>query len=100
MKEIQLVHKIINWINQHENAHARKQHGGMYGTIGEPDITGCVNGRRIEIEVKLPGNEPTKIQLHRMKEWERCGALTGVAHSLEEAQIILKDLIPCESSTK
>lgn len=53
----------------------RKRHGGAYGTSGEPDIEGCIDGVCIQIECKAPGNKPTPLQLQRIAEWARAGAL-------------------------
>ena len=38
------------------------------------------------IEVKVPGNKPTEVQVRKMKELEAHGARTMVVHSLEELQ--------------
>lgn len=72
------------------NAVVRKRHGTVFGVAGDPDLYGCLpGGRHFEIEVKQPGNAPTRLQLHRLEEWKKAGAITGVAHSKEEALEIL-----------
>ena len=58
-----------------------KRHGTHYGKAGQPDITGCLAGRRIEIEAKAGDNKPTPMQLQRLKEWSRAGAACAVAWS-------------------
>jgi len=55
-----------------------KRHGTAYGKAGQPDITGCVCGHRVEIEVKVGRNEPTEIQIERLAEWARAGAKCAV----------------------
>lgn len=67
----------------------RKRHVSM-GTMGDPDVYGSLFGRHFEIEVKRPGNGPTKLQTTRLEQWHNAGAITGVAHSVEEAIEILK----------
>jgi hypothetical protein len=57
------------------NVKVRKRHGGPYGSAGEPDIEGCINGVCIQIECKAPGNKPTPLQEQRIKEWSDAGAL-------------------------
>jgi hypothetical protein len=46
-----------------------KTHGSQFQQKGIPDLVGCVNGRFIGIEVKIPGKEKTltKIQEHTIK---------------------------------
>ena len=41
---------------------AWKEHGGMYGTAGIPDIIACVDGRFYAFEVKTETGKPTKLQ--------------------------------------
>lgn len=57
----------------------------MGGTIGTPDLIGCINGRAFVIEVKMPDQVPTKIQEHRLQEWHKAKAITGVAYSVDDA---------------
>jgi len=66
-----------------------KVHGGPYQIAGLPDIIGCYSGRFVAIEVKRPGNTPTKLQLAIMKKLADAGATVGVAYSVEEAQAII-----------
>lgn len=91
--ESTIVNSILRWLRKQPGVKAEKTHGGMYGRAGKPDISGCVNGRRFEIEVKRPGNKPTKLQLKELREWEEAGAITGVAYSLEDVKELLKDVI-------
>lgn len=80
---------ILNWLNSLDNCFAYSRHGDQFSIKGNPDITGCLAGRHIEIEVKLPGKKPTKIQFAVMEKWERAGAIVGWATSLSEAQDII-----------
>jgi hypothetical protein len=67
----------------------RKRHVTM-GVMGDPDLYGSLpGGVHFEIEVKRPGNGPTPLQMQRLAAWEATGAITGVAHSKEEALEIL-----------
>jgi len=61
-------------------------HGGIVGT---PDITGCIDGKSIFIEVKRPGENPTPKQRHELDLWLATGALTGVARSARDAVEII-----------
>jgi hypothetical protein len=67
----------------------RKRHVTM-GITGDPDLYGSLpGGHHFEIEVKRPGEEPRPLQEQRLAEWRAAGAITGVAHSVEEALAIL-----------
>jgi len=56
---------------------------------GEPDITGCLEGIRFEIECKVPGAAPTPLQAKRLRDWEAAGAVTGVSRSLSDTKAII-----------
>lgn len=69
-----------------------KIHGGPFQMNGLPDIVGCVEGRFIALEVKLPG-EPhplSRLQDYILDRIDKAGGLTAVVHSVEEAEQCLK----------
>lgn len=80
-----IVKAILAWLNGLPGCYARKRHGSM-ANPGEPDITACLSGRRIEIEVKRPGGKATALQLHQLEQWRKAGAVAFVAYSLEEVK--------------
>lgn len=57
------------------------------GKNGESDLIGhrCSDGKALYIEVKLPGEEPRDDQKKFLDAMKRTGAISGVAHSVEEA---------------
>ena len=55
-----------------------------YGEPGTPDKIGIINGQMILIEFKIPGKEPTALQLQRHREWEMEGAVVLIVHSRKE----------------
>ena len=65
------------------------------GHQGESDITGhrISDGRAIYIEVKLPGEEPRDDQQKFLDAMRRTGAITGCAHSVEEALKIVSSTV-------
>ncbi len=75
MKETPITNSILKYLNALPNCKATKRHTGLYGRVGEPDITGCKDGKHFEIEVKVPGKTPTGIQWQRIREWKDAGAL-------------------------
>ncbi len=62
------------------------------GHHGEADIWGhrCHDGRAFYIEVKLPGEHPREDQKKFLRAMAATGAISGVAHSVEEALEIVK----------
>lgn len=70
---------------------ARIRAQSAFTVTGDPDIYGTLGSVHLEIEVKEPGEEPTKIQLHRLKEWKKAGAFTAVVSSVEELKKHLLD---------
>lgn len=82
MKETTITNKILKYLNSLPNCKAEKRHGSIYSEIGAPDVSACYKGRRIEIEVKVPGKEPEKIQEVRLRQWKNAGAYTMCATSL------------------
>ncbi len=88
-----VVNKIRRALGKLPNVVVRKRHGTAMGVAGDPDLYGSINGRHFEIEVKRPDDHSarlTPLQVERLKEWNLHGkAITGVAHSVEEALIIL-----------
>ena len=65
------------------------KYGGIVniGQQGESDIFGhrISDGKAIYIEVKLPGEDPRPDQERFLKAMSAAGAITGCAHSVEEA---------------
>ena len=90
MTEAPIVTRIIRYLRSLPGGWARKTHGNAF-VRGEPDVTACVRGRRVELEVKIPGKDATPVQKVALKRWHEAGAVTGVVHSLEETQDILQE---------
>lgn len=89
----QVVVKIVAWCRTIPGCVVRKRHGSAYGTGGDPDIYGCIQGWHFEIEAKVPGKQATARQQVRMREWRAGGACAGVAHDVLEAQHIVAPLL-------
>lgn len=70
-----------------------KTHGGGRTKRGNPDLDIVFYGFAVRIELKAPGEEPTKIQERRLAEIESAGGLVGVADSLREVKAILRRAI-------
>jgi hypothetical protein len=96
LTEADLTHAIVKALNQIPGVFVWRQNTGRRGGIsfglkGQGDITGVYrDGRRIELEVKLPNNkrfEPDQLAfIERMKQ---AGALAGVVRSIDDALTII-----------
>lgn len=81
--EKNIVNSVMKYLNSLPECKAEKRHGSGYGKRGEPDISACYKGQRIEIEVKQPGKKPTKLQEKRLREWGKAGAVAVWADKVE-----------------
>lgn len=91
MSESDLSRRIIAYLNQQKGWYAQKRHIGPYDRAGEPDITGIApGGRRVEIEVKLPGNLPTPHQRLRLDHWRKLDALVTVVWNVADAEAFVR----------
>ena len=99
--ETALQNKIIVALSQHgcvARNHTVGQFYTKYGALvnighqGEADIWGhrISDGKAFYIEVKLPGEEPRPDQERFLNAMAAAGAITGCAHSVEEAIEIVK----------
>ena len=74
------------------------KYGGIVniGQNGEADIWGhrISDGKAFYIEVKLPGEEPRPDQLRFIDAMRAAGAISGCAHSVEEAIQLVNPLRP------
>lgn len=98
MKESTIVTAIMRYLKSVPVCFAWKEHGGMYGTAGLPDIICCYHGRFVAFEVKVPagdgrpGGKLTKLQDATI---QKIKAAKGEAHkvtSVKEVQMILSTL--------
>lgn len=88
IKESTLNKQVIKWLNSLPACFAYKRYGHM-SNKGKPDISGCINGIRIELEGKVGSNKPTPNQAHWLAKWKSAGAISGWFTSLEQAQDIV-----------
>lgn len=84
-------------IRNHTVGQFYTKYGGIVniGHHGESDLMGhrVSDGRAIYIEVKLPGEHPRPDQTKFLNAMRNTGAITGVAHSIEEALEIVKGAV-------
>jgi len=93
MSERSIVTKVLRYLKTVPGCFCWKEHGGMYGTAGIPDIIACVNGRFIAFEIKTPSGKTTKLQEATIRKILNAGGAGGVAavvHSVDEVKVILE----------
>ena len=92
MSESTFKNRILKYLNGLPGCKAIKMHGNQYVEAGTPDIFCCYRGRPVLLELKLPGNEPTVIQLKRLEEWRAAGAVAEWVTSLEDVRRIIEGI--------
>lgn len=83
-----IVKKVIARIKE-LGGYAVKKYAGGYARPGEPDVDGCLEGRALKIEVKVPGRKPTKLQEVTLRKWANAGAVACWVTSVEELDEVL-----------
>ena len=69
-----------------------KMHGNAFSVQGLPDVLAIKDGRVCWLECKTPGNRPTRIQEHRMRELTEYGCPVAVVTSGGEARAFLESV--------
>lgn len=83
MTERSLQSSVMSYLGRLDRCKAYNLHGSAWSGSGRPDIIGCYKGVMFCIELKLPGELPTKIQEYELCKWRAAGALAWYATRLE-----------------
>jgi len=70
-----------------------KFHVSEFSAAGTPDLICCIGGYFIAIEVKVPGETPTELQLYTLKSIADAGGVALVVHSPQQAIALVEDLL-------
>lgn len=89
LKESVIVRKILQYLKTIPACFAWKEHGGMYGTAGIPDIICCMDGRFFAFEVKNESGKATKLQEATIKKIRAAGGTAAVVRSVEEVEDVI-----------
>ena len=89
MAEKEIAAKILRYLKTVPMCFAWKEHGGMYGTAGIPDIIACVNGRFFALEVKTPDGKATKLQDATIRKILAAGGTVSVVRSVDEVRAVI-----------
>jgi hypothetical protein len=94
MAEKEIVQAILKYLKTVPQCFAWKEHGGMYGTAGIPDIIACIGGRFYAFEVKTPSGNLTKLQeatIRRIQEAKGKACKVTSVHDVKQILIDLED---------
>ena len=92
MAEKQLVTAILKHLKTVPHCFCWKEHGGIYGTAGIPDIICCIAGRFVAFEVKTPTGKLTKLQETTLQRIRKAKGKAYKVTSVEEVKSILERL--------
>lgn len=90
MAERDIVAKIRRYLKTVPNCFFWKEHGGMYGTAGIPDIIACIDGHFYGFEVKTETGKPTELQKATIRKILRAGGTAAVVRSVEEVRALVE----------
>lgn len=98
MLEKDIVNAIMKYLKAVPSCFSWKEHGGMYGTAGIPDIITCVDGQFFAFEVKTPIGKTTALQDATIRKILAAGGHAYVVRSVDEVRAILQDagFAPCK----
>ncbi|MEQ8156603.1 MAG: VRR-NUC domain-containing protein [Clostridiaceae bacterium] len=92
MAEREIVTAILKYLKTVPHCFAFKEHGGMYGTAGIPDIIACIGGIFYAFEVKTPSGKLTKLQEKTIQRIKDAKGKAYKVTSVEEVKKILENL--------
>lgn len=89
MSEKEIVSKILRYLKTVPKCFAWKEHGGIYGTAGIPDIVACIDGKFYAFEVKTPVGKTTNLQEATIRKILACGGTASVVRSVDEVRAVI-----------
>ena len=89
MKESDIVKAIMKFLKTVPRCFAWKEHGGMYGTAGIPDIIACIDGKFYGFEVKTDIGKTTGLQESTIRKIKKAGGPAVVVRSVDDVKSIL-----------
>ena len=91
MREKSIVTAIQRWLKA-SGWLAVKLHGGPLQCAGLPDLLVLVDGQAVWLEVKRPGQKPTRLQSHMTAKLRAAGCQVATVTSLTEAQRFIEEV--------
>ena len=90
MSETDIVKAILRYLKTVDQCFCWKEHGGMYGTAGIPDIICCYRGRFYGFEVKTETGRSTELQKATIRKINRAGGTAAIVRSVDDVRRILE----------
>lgn len=90
MKEREIVKVIMAYLKTVPGCFCWKEHGGMFGTAGIPDIIACIDGHFYGFEVKTETGKTTKLQEAVMRKISAAGGTALVVRSVDEVRAVVE----------
>ena len=94
MKEKTITNQILKYLKSEPECFAFKEHGGIYGVSGIPDVICCYNGKFVAFEVKTLQGKLSRLQEIMIKRINNAGGMAFKVTSLQEVKDILKGVVP------
>lgn len=94
MKEKTITNQILKYLKTEPECFAFKEHGGIYGVSGLPDIICCYKGKFMAFEIKTPQGKLSKLQEITIKRINEAGGIAVKVTSLQEVKDVLKGVMP------
>ena len=91
VKEKTIVEQIKRYLKGLPECFFFKEHGGMYGTAGIPDIIACISGHFYGFEVKAEDGKPTELQEAVIRRINRAGGTAGVVRNVEDVKALIRE---------
>ena len=94
MKEKTITNQILKYLKSEPDCFAFKEHGGIYGVSGIPDVICCYKGKFMAFEVKTSQGKLSKLQEITIKRINESGGMAFKVTSLQEVKDVLKGVMP------
>ena len=92
MHEKDIVTAIARYLKTVPESFFFKEHGGMYGTAGIPDLICCINGRFVAFEVKTQNGKLTTLQQATLQKIKNAKGYAYKVTTLQEVREIIENL--------
>ncbi len=93
MKESDIVRAILKYLKTVPECFCWKEHGGMYGTAGIPDIICCYCGNFVAFEVKTEKGKTTALQESVINKIQKCGGKAVIVRSVNDVKAVLEEMV-------
>lgn len=90
VREADIVKRILRYLKSIPGCFCWKEHGGMYGTAGIPDVIACINGHFYGFEVKTETGSPTKLQEATIRKIAEAGGTATIVRSVDEVRALVE----------